>query len=152
MSSLLYNMVFAFSLLAYTQTFADDNVLQRINIAPDGGPYSNAVSVDLSKAERLIFVSGQVGEELYTGELHEETIEEATRYAMNNIEAILKAAGSDWSNVIEVHIFLRDLNDREGMNKEYRTHFPDGKFPARRTTQSNINYRIEMTASAVVPK
>lgn len=131
----------------------DASNIQRIKLEEDGGtwPFSDAVTIDLANTERLIFVSGQVGEDS-TGELHEETIEEATKYAMDNIERILQAAGSDWEHVVAVQIFLRDMDDRTDMNEEYRKRFPNNEFPARRTTQSDTGYRIEISATAVVPK
>lgn len=134
-------------------TINGDSPLHRITLDGDNGvwPFSDAVSVDLSNVEKFVFVSGQVGEDS-TGELHEDTIEEATSYAMDNVERILKAAGSDWDHVVSVQIFLRDMDDRTAMNEEYRKRFPAGEFPARRTTQSDTGYRIEMSVIAVVAK
>ena len=153
-----YSILFA--LLAVCMTFgtminADEpsSPIERIKLDDDAKvwPFSDAVAIDFAKTEKLIFVSGQVGEDS-TGELHEETIEEATKYAMDNIGRILSVAGSDWSHVVSVQIFLRDLNDRAAMNEEYRKYFPTNEFPARRTTHSDTGYRIEISATAVTPK
>ncbi len=113
------------------------------------GAYSQGISVDLSKG-KLIFVAGQVGKDPKTNVTYENDIELATRQALNNIDAILRAAGIDLSHVVRMDVFLRDAKDWRGMNKEYAKHFPNGRFPVRTATQSGIVDRIEISCIAYV--
>lgn len=112
---------------------------------------SQAIAVDIQKTKKLLFVSGQVALDPVTGKELENDIQTATKRTMDNIEAILKEAGSDWKYVVRVDVFLRDLNDWEGMNEVYGTYFPNGVFPARQTVGVNMVNRIEMSCIAVVP-
>jgi 2-iminobutanoate/2-iminopropanoate deaminase len=115
------------------------------------GPYQQAVSVDLSHTKRLVFVSGQVAMDPVTGQLMEDDIQTATSQTMDNIEAILDAAGTGWCSVVRMDVFLRDMNDWEGMNAEYAKRFVNGAFPARQTVGVSMDNRIEMSCIAVVP-
>lgn len=115
------------------------------------GNYSHAMSVDLQKAKNLLFLSGQVALDPKTGVLREEDIATATNQVLDNLEAILKAAGSDWPYVTRVDVFLRDFNDWEGMNIEYAKRFPSGVYPARQTVGVKMDHRIEISCIAIVP-
>ena len=93
-------------------------------IATPGAPasplYSQAV-----KAGPYIYVSGMVGVEAATGSLAGSTIEEQTRQALKNCEAVLRAAGATMEDVVEVGILLTNPSDFADMNEEYATWFPD---------------------------
>ena len=91
------------------------------------GAYSPAV-----KAGGWIFVSGQGPEDPITHEVKGKTIEEQTQYALENLLAVLAEAGAKPADVVQVHVFLRDLNDFSRFNKVYAQYFPDPK-PARTT-------------------
>jgi 2-iminobutanoate/2-iminopropanoate deaminase len=69
-------------------------------------------------------VSGLVGIDASTGKLVGSTIQEQTRQALTNCEAILRAAGVTLDDVVEVGVLLTDPNDFSGMNEEYTTWFP----------------------------
>ncbi len=90
------------------------------------GPYSQAVAYG-----DLVFTSGQLGMIPATGELLE-GVEAQTRQAMENLDAVLKAAGSDWTRVIKATIFLADMADFATVNSIYGERF-DGDPPARST-------------------
>lgn len=113
---------------------------------------SQAISVDLEKTKKLVFVSGQVAIDPVTGQEQESDIHIATNRTLDNVEAILKAAGSGWEYVVRVDIFLRDLSDWQGMNEEYAKRFPNGIYPARQTVGVNMVNRIEISCVAIVPK
>lgn len=116
------------------------------------GPYSQALSVDMTNA-KLIFVSGQLPLDPSTGKLIEGGIEEATRQVLNNIAAILKAADSGLNEVIRVDVFLKDMNDFQKMNEEYKRHFTNPNFPARQTIQAAklpLDGLIEISCIAAV--
>jgi 2-iminobutanoate/2-iminopropanoate deaminase len=112
------------------------------------GPYSQAVV-----AGNFIFVSGQIGMDPSTGELVLDDIETETKQVMENIKAILTAAGIDFSNIVKTSIFLRDMQNFGQVNKMYATYFTD-QFPARETVQvaglpKNVN--VEITVTAIKP-
>ncbi|MES2273802.1 MAG: RidA family protein [Chlamydiota bacterium] len=133
---------------------ADASPIQKIqteSAAKVLGNYSQAISVDLQKTKNLVFVAGQVAIDPATGELLEGDIYTATRQTLDNIEAILKASGSDWEHVVRMDVFLRDFNDWDGMNEEYAKRFPSGVFPARQTVEVGMENRVEISCIAVVP-
>jgi 2-iminobutanoate/2-iminopropanoate deaminase len=105
------------------------------NLAPKAiGPYSQAVSVPAG--DRLIFVSGQLPVDPKTGEFVQGDIQALTKCVMDNIAAILKAAGSSMDKVVRADVFLKDLKrDFAGMNEEYAKHFNSPVPPARQTVQ-----------------
>ncbi|MGL4539456.1 MAG: Rid family detoxifying hydrolase [Candidatus Rhabdochlamydia sp.] len=123
------------------------------NQAPQAvGPYSQAISVDVTNSQ-LVFVSGQLPLDPITGKLINEDIEEATCQVLNNIEAILIAANSNLNEVVRVDIFLKDLNDFQKMNEEYKRRFTNANFPARQTVQVAklpLDASIEISCIAVV--
>ena len=112
------------------------------------GPYSHAVV-----AGGLIFVSGQIPLHPFTGELIIDDIPVATNLVMENIGAILNAAGADFSHIVKTSIFLTDINNFGEVNEVYGTYFKNN-FPARETVQvaalpKGVN--VEMSVIAVKP-
>jgi len=93
------------------------------------GPYSQAVQYG-----DLLFCSGQLPIDPAVGKVVEGGIEAQTRQAMENLKAVLAAAGMDFSNLIRTGIFLEDLNDFKVVNEIYGSYFK-GDFPARATVQ-----------------
>jgi 2-iminobutanoate/2-iminopropanoate deaminase len=87
--------------------------------APSSPLYSQAV-----KAGEYVFVSGLVGIDASTGNLAGSTIQEQTRRALANCEAILRAGGATMDDVVEVGVLLTNPADFAGMNDEYATWFP----------------------------
>lgn len=111
------------------------------------GPYSQAV-----KANGLVFVSGQVGLDPRTGQMVGQDIKTQTRRALDNIRAVLEAAGSSLDRVVKCTVFLRDMNDFGPMNEEYGAYFKELP-PARSTVQVAKLPRdalVEIEAVAVV--
>jgi 2-iminobutanoate/2-iminopropanoate deaminase len=88
--------------------------------APSSPFYSQAV-----KAGQHVHVSGLVGIDVATGNLAGPTIEEQTRQALTNCEAVLRAAGATLDDVVEVGVLLIDPTDFAGMNDEYARWFPN---------------------------
>jgi 2-iminobutanoate/2-iminopropanoate deaminase len=93
------------------------------------GPYSPAV-----RAGQLLFVSGQVPIDPATGGMVSGDIQTETRRVMENIGALLAAAGLDFSAVVRTTVFLADMNDFAAMNDVYGKFFRE-PFPARATVQ-----------------
>ncbi|SPF42065.1 ketoacid-binding protein [Candidatus Desulfosporosinus infrequens] len=92
------------------------------------GPYSQGVKVG-----NLIFTSGQLPLNPQSGELVAD-IEGATRQSLDNVKAVLEAAGASMDKIIKIVVFLRDMNDFAAMNAVYATYFPNDP-PARSAVQ-----------------
>ena len=110
------------------------------------GPYSQAVIVN-----NMLYVSGQIAINPATGQLVMDNIIEETQQVMNNLKAILEAAGMDFSNVIKTTIFLKDMNQFSSVNEVYGAFFKSD-FPARETVQVSalpkfVNVEISVVAS-----
>jgi 2-iminobutanoate/2-iminopropanoate deaminase len=112
-----------------------------------GAPYNQAIRVG-----DLVFVAGQLGISLETGELAGDSVEEQTEQIMQNLAAILDAAGSGLDRVVKTTVFLLDLADFGGMNEVYAAHVGD-RPPARSTigiSQLPSGARVEIEAIAHV--
>jgi len=93
------------------------------------GPYSQAV-----RAAGLVFTSGQVPLDPATGKLVEGGIREQARQAMENVRAVLEAAGSDLAKTVKATIFLADIKDFATVNEIYAGFFTSDP-PARSAFQ-----------------
>jgi 2-iminobutanoate/2-iminopropanoate deaminase len=96
------------------------------------GPYSQAVRVG-----DMLFTSGQIPIDPGTGELVQGGIAEQTTRVLENLKAVLAAAGIDLIHVVKTTVFLKDMNDFAAMNAIYARYFaPQGVVaPARSTVQ-----------------
>jgi len=93
------------------------------------GPYSQAI-----KAHGFVFVSGQVAFDPATGNLITGGIEAQTERVLNNLTAILQAAGSSWEKVVKTTVFLKNMGEFAQMNEVY-ARFCKGAPPARSTVE-----------------
>ena len=112
-----------------------------------GAPYNQAIRVG-----DLVFVAGQLGIVLESGELSGPSVEEQTEQIMQNMSAILDAAGSGLDKLVKTTVFLLDLTDFAGMNEVYARHVGD-RPPARSTigiSQLPSGARVEVEAIAHV--
>ncbi|MEW6209791.1 MAG: RidA family protein [Acidobacteriota bacterium] len=91
------------------------------------GPYSQAV-----KAGGLVFASGQIPLDPATGQIITGTIAQQTERVLNNLKAVLEAAGSSLSRVVKTTVYLKDMNDFAEMNAAYGKFF--GEVPPARST------------------
>ena len=122
-------------------------------ISTDGAPAPN---VPLSQAVRygdFIFTSGQVGNDPVTGTLVSGGIEAETRRVLDNLAAVLEAAGSSMDHVVKMTVFITDVADFDAFNRVYRTYFTK-HFPARSTFGVKLAgpYALEIEALAVVAR
>jgi 2-iminobutanoate/2-iminopropanoate deaminase len=93
-------------------------VLSTLN-APSSPFFSQAV-----RAGQHVYVSGLVGVDVSTGNLAGSTIQEQTRQALANCQAVLAVAGATLEDVVEVGVLLANPADFAGMNEEYTSWFP----------------------------
>jgi 2-iminobutanoate/2-iminopropanoate deaminase len=111
------------------------------------GPYSQAV-----KSNGTLYVSGQIAIEPSTGNMVLGDIVKETHQVMNNLNAILKEAGMDFSNVVKCSIFVKDLNNFATINKVYGEYFTTEP-PARETVEVSRlpkDVNVEISCIAVI--
>ena len=84
-----------------------------------------------------MFTAGQVGIDPATGEMAGDTIEEQTKQVLDNITAVLGAAGATLADVVKVTAFLTDMSLFAGYDAVYRTYFPEPR-PARSSVGAEL--------------
>ena len=94
------------------------------------GPYSQAIQIG-----DLLFVSGQVPIDPSTGAIVEGDVKAQAQQSLNNLKAILNAAGTNMGAVVKTTVFLADMNDFAAMNEVYAQFFQE-PFPARSAVQA----------------
>ena len=109
------------------------------------GPYSQAVEVN-----NVLYCSGQIPLNPETGELVMDSIEAQTQQVMENISAVLAAAGLSFEHVFKAAIFITDMNDFSRINEVYAKYFKEEP-PARSCVQvaalpKGVNVEIEVIA------
>jgi len=110
------------------------------------GPYSQGIDTG-----SLIFTSGQLPIDPATGKLLTGSIEDQTRRALLNVEAVLKEAGSNLGKVVKVTVFVKDMENFSRINEVYKEFFTDHK-PARSLVEAArlpLNGEIEIEAIAL---
>lgn len=91
------------------------------------GPYSQGV-----RAGGFIFTAGQIALDPVSGKMVGDTIEEQTRRVLENLKAVLEAAGSGMHKVVKTTVFITDMAQFARMNAVYTEYFP-APYPARST-------------------
>jgi 2-iminobutanoate/2-iminopropanoate deaminase len=94
------------------------------------GPYSQAV-----RAGDFVFTSGQIGLDPASGALVPGGVEAETQRVLDNLTAVLEAAGAGWRDVVRTTIYLADMGDFALVNKLYGERVGVGVLPARSTVQ-----------------
>jgi 2-iminobutanoate/2-iminopropanoate deaminase len=94
------------------------------------GPYSQAI-----RAGDYLFISGQIPLDPATGALVPGGIADQTHRVLQNLGAILRAAGSTFDQVVKTTVYVADLSEFAAMNEVYATYFP-APAPARATIQA----------------
>lgn len=111
------------------------------------GPYSQGII-----ASGMVFTAGQVPLIPGTKALAEGGIQEQTRQSLENVKAVLEAAGTSLANVVKVTVFLQDMGDFAAMNEIYGQYFPENP-PARSAVEVAklpLGAMIEIEAVALV--
>lgn len=94
------------------------------------GPYNQATEIG-----NTLYISGQIALDPRSGELVLGDIETETRQVMENLKAVLDAAGMTFENVVKSTIFIMDMNDFAKINLVYGSYFNEKTAPARETVQ-----------------
>lgn len=110
------------------------------------GPYSQAVLIG-----NTLYTSGQIALDPVSMELVTTDIETETRQVMENMKAVLDAAGMDFTDVVKTTIFIMDMADFARINAVYGRYFDEATAPARETVQvaglpKGVNVEISMVA------
>ncbi|WP_419803377.1 RidA family protein [Mucilaginibacter sp.] len=126
-------------------------MIQKVKVAhPDRDPafetgaYSDGVLID-----GFLYVSGQAAVDFKTSKFVLGTIEEETHRTLNNIKAIVTAAGGSMENTLKCTVHLADINEFDRYNEVYATYFPGIK-PARTTVQSVLGEGIKVEIDCIV--
>ena len=121
----------------------------RTELAPSAiGPYSQAI-----RAGGMVFLSGQIPMDPATGELvGGDDVKAQTRRSMENLKAVLAAAGSSFSSVLKTTIFVTDMGDFGAVNEVYGSYFEGIDPPARATVEvsglpKGVKVEISMIAA-----
>lgn len=110
------------------------------------GPYSQAVKID-----GRVYTSGQIPVNPTTGEVVE-GIEEQTKLVLENLKAVLNAAGTELDKVIKTTVFIKDMNEFAAINKIYGEYFAE-PYPARscvEVARLPKDVRVEIEAVAAI--
>ena len=114
--------------------------------APEAiGPYSQAIL-----SNNTLYCSGQIAIDPKNGNLIIDNIKNETKQVMQNIEAILKDADMDFSNIVKCSIFMRNMQDYAEINKIYAQYFDENP-PAREAVEVSVlpkNVNIEISVIA----
>lgn len=110
------------------------------------GPYSQAIRVG-----NTLYLAGQIALDPATNQMIEDrSIEAETRRVLDNLKAVVEAAGFEMRHIVSTTVFMADLNEFARMNAVYATYFPQNP-PARATVQAARlprDVRIEIAAIA----
>ncbi|MEN3038044.1 MAG: RidA family protein [Candidatus Kryptonium sp.] len=93
------------------------------------GPYSQAIV-----AGDFIFTSGQIPIDPRTNQVVQGDIKGQTRQVLENLKAVLEAAGATFDDVVKVNVYMKDLNEFSAMNEVYSEYFKNSP-PARTTVE-----------------
>jgi len=108
----------------------DRKIIDTVKAPAAIGPYAQA-----NRAGDFVFTSGQIPLDPMTGEMVGTTIEEQTVRTLENLMAVLSAAGTGPDKVIKTTVFLKDINDFAKMNEVYARYFKGEKLPSRSAVQ-----------------
>jgi len=107
------------------------------------GPYSQAIKID-----KWVFISGQVPIDPSTGQRVKGDFKVKVKRVLENIKAIIEAAGGGLQNVVKVTIFLSDINKFQELNEIYKEYFKD-KPPARSVMEAKLPKDFELMVEAI---
>jgi 2-iminobutanoate/2-iminopropanoate deaminase len=123
----------------------------KTDLAPAAlGPYSQAIKI---RGTTTVFCSGQIGLDPQSGSLVAGSAAEQARRVMENLKAVVEAAGAHMSDIVKTTMYLTDINDFAAVNDVYATYFTANP-PARATVEVSRlpkGAKVEIDATAVLP-
>lgn len=126
------------------------DVIQTPQAPSPVGPYNQAIRA----SGTMVFCSGQIALDPTTGEIvGQGDVAQQTVQVMQNLEAVLKAAGATWADVVKTTVFLADMNDFATVNGIYSRYFDEAIAPARacvEVARLPKDVRVEVDCIAVV--
>lgn len=125
----------------------EKKIIQTAEAPAPIGPYSQAVL-----AGNTLYVSGQIAIDAASGELINDNITEETHQVMKNLEAILRAAGAGFNQVVKCSIFIKNMEEFATINEAYAQYFKQNS-PARETVEVSRlpkNVKVEISCIAVL--
>jgi 2-iminobutanoate/2-iminopropanoate deaminase len=126
------------------------DVIQTPQAPAPVGPYNQAIRA----SGVMVFCSGQIALDPATGQIvGDGDVAKETEQVMQNLEAVLKAAGATWADVVKTTVFLADMNDFATVNNIYSRYFDEATAPARACVQVAKlpkNVQVEVDCVAVV--
>jgi 2-iminobutanoate/2-iminopropanoate deaminase len=126
------------------------DVIQTPQAPAPVGPYNQAIRA----SGVMVFCSGQIALDPATGKIvGDGDVAKETEQVMQNLEAVLKAAGATWADVVKTTVFLADMNDFATVNGIYARYFDEATAPARACVQVAKlpkNVLVEVDCIAVV--
>src|SRR3982750_2793982 len=142
----------AFCILPVSSANAQDTG-KKVILSPDApnpiGPYSQAIQVG-----NTLYLAGQGAIDPKTNQpMANASIEDQTRRTLDNLKAVLEAAGLTMDHIVSTTVFLKDINEFGKMNEVYATYFKDAP-PARATVEAARlprDFKVEISAIAVRP-
>ena len=126
------------------------DVIQTSQAPAPVGPYNQAIRA----SGVMVFCSGQIALDPTTGQIvGDGDVAKETEQVMQNLEAVLKASGATWADVVKTTVFLADMNDFATVNSIYARYFDEATAPARACVQVAKlpkNVQVEVDCIAVV--
>ena len=124
---------------------------QRQAVVPTGGRASATLTPGIRYGD-MLYVSGQTGTSRTDPD---SSIQAQTKRALENVQKVVEAAGSNMGNVLKCTVFLADVKDFQGMNSSYTQFFP--KEPPARSTVAvaalvGTGAKVEIECIAAIPK
>lgn len=119
-------------------------------IRTTGAPSPSVPISQAVKANGMVYCSGFIAVDPSTGSIVEGDIEIQTERVLENLKAVLEAAGSSLDRVVKVTVFLKDKRDFTGMNRVYARYFPVDP-PARSTVEASlmVDAKVEIELIAI---
>ena len=122
-------------------------IIETKNAPAPIGPYNQA-----TYANGTLYISGQIAMDPESGELINGSIKEETTKVMENLKAILEAAGMSFDNVVKTSIFIKDMHQFSEINEAYSAYIDSATAPARETVEvanlpKFVNVEISMIAT-----
>jgi len=139
--------------VAFAATIVGSSIApaQRQPVVPQGMSASATLTTGIRHGD-MIYTSGQLG---VSRDAPDSTIQGQTKKSLENVKAVVEAAGSTMANVLKCTVFLVDVKDFAGMNSVYSTFFPKEP-PARSTVVVaalvSAAAKVEIECTAAIPK